>query len=285
MIAYQQIDRLPYDYLKRKISEFLTEDMPEGDKTTLGIFSKHSVKAIVQAEDDLILSGGVIIPFFFENFATRLFFSDGDFVKNREIIAEITGEASEILTRERTLLNLIQRMSGIANNTKKYVDLAKPYNIKILDTRKTVPGLRLFDKYAVHTGGGYNHRLDLSSGILIKDNHIQAAGTITNAVKKIKSMNYKLPIELEVENYEQIDEGLKVGVDGFLLDNMSRELTIKCVEIIRNAENGDNILIESSGGINLENIREYLDTGINAISIGALTHSVKGANIHIEILE
>jgi nicotinate-nucleotide pyrophosphorylase (carboxylating) len=134
-------------------------------------------------------------------------------------------------------------------------------------------------------GGGYNHRLDLSSGILIKDNHIQAAGGITNALKTVKSKNFGLPIELEVENEDQIKEALECGLDGFLLDNMNRERTISAVKLIRTYPNGNEIFIESSGGINLTNLLDYVDTGINAISIGALTHSVMGANIHMEFEE
>jgi nicotinate-nucleotide pyrophosphorylase (carboxylating) len=160
--------------------------------------------------------------------------------------------------------------------------MAAPYNVRILDTRKTIPGLRLFEKYAVTVGGGWNHRLDLSSGILIKDNHIQAAGGITNAVNKIRKKNYNLPIELEVENLKQIKEGLNAGVDGFLLDNMTPVNIRKCVSIIRSHPNGKTIFIEASGGITLKTLPDYVNTGIDAVSVGALTHSAKAANIHIE---
>jgi nicotinate-nucleotide pyrophosphorylase (carboxylating) len=209
--------------------------------------------------------------------------ADGERISNGSIIAEINGNAREILTKERIILNLIQRMSAIATLATKYVDIAKPFGVKVLDTRKTTPGLRLFEKYAVAVGGAYNHRLDLSSGILIKDNHIAASGSISNALNNIKSMNLNLPIEIEVENFAQISEALVIGVDGFLLDNMSPALTIEAVKLIRSSKNGESIFIESSGGINLETLPAYVSTGIHAVSIGALTHGVKSADIHIEI--
>lgn len=136
--------------------------------------------------------------------------------------------------------------------------------------------------YAVACGGGYNHRLNLSSGILIKDNHIKTAGSVANAVNSIKTLDYGLPIELEVDTFEQINDGLQANVDGFLLDNMSPDKVKKAVELIRKSQNGENIFIEASGGINLDNLKDYVDTGINAVSVGALTHSIKSANIHIE---
>ncbi len=283
MIEYEQIRTLPEDYILRKIDEFLQEDTPDGDKTTEGIYvSSHKVRAIIQAEDDLVLAGANCLPYFFYSDFVKKNFNDGDFVQNGAIIAVIETDAAEILTKERTILNLMQRLSGIATFTSKYSEIATPHNVKILDTRKTTPGLRLFEKYAVTMGGGFNHRLDLSSGILIKDNHIQAAGSITNALKTIKSKNFGLPIELEVENDDQIKEALECCLDGFLLDNMNRERTISAVKLIRSYPNGNEIFIESSGGINLTNLSDYVDTGINAISIGALTHSVMGANIHME---
>jgi nicotinate-nucleotide pyrophosphorylase (carboxylating) len=180
------------------------------------------------------------------------------------------------------LLNLLQRLCGIATQTLDYAKIASPYGVKILDTRKTTPGLRLFEKYAVAVGGGFNHRLDLSSGILIKDNHIQAAGGIDAAVRKIRGGNHTLPVELEIDRIDQIHEGLAAGADGFLLDNMSPEECRKAVEMIRHSPGGGDIFIEASGGITLSALSDYVSTGVNAISVGALTHSVKAADIHIE---
>jgi nicotinate-nucleotide pyrophosphorylase (carboxylating) len=203
---------------------------------------------------------------------------------NGEVICEIIGFAVEILTKERSILNLLQRLCGIATLTGKYVDIANPHGVKILDTRKTTPGLRHFEKYAVACGGGHNHRLDLSSGILIKDNHIKAAGSISDAIRNIKKIASDLPIEVEVEDFNDIREGLLAGADGFLFDNMSPERTIEAVKIVRNFENGEEIFIESSGGINLDNLAGYMATGINAISSGALTHSVKSSEMHMEFV-
>ncbi len=293
MMEYEQIKKLPEEYIIKKINEFLSEDMPEGDATTNAIFSNsvnnsqlptlNSITAFLQAEEDLIFAGEQTLEYFFDGKSQiELKFKDGDKVKNGEIIAVIKGRTDIILSHERVMLNLLQRLCGIATLTNKYAEIAKPYDVKILDTRKTTPGLRLFEKYAVTVGGGYNHRLDLSSGILIKDNHIKAAGGIKEAIEMLRNNNPKnLKIEIEVENMDEIQEALKIGVDGFLLDNMSPEMIAEIVKFIRTEANND-IFIEASGGINLNNLEQYVKTGVNAISSGALTHSVKGANIHLE---
>lgn len=287
MIEYPRYLTLPDDYIASKIQDFLLEDSPFGDFTSLGTIPKDSkCKAYIESQADICFAGDKIIPAFFDSSTTvKMLVKDGDRISDGTIIAEIEGFAAEILTKERIILNLIQRLSAIATMAAKYVDIAKPYDVKILDTRKTTPGLRLFEKYAVAVGGAYNHRLDLSSGILIKDNHIAAAGSISNALNNIKAMNLNLPIELEVENFEQIEEALKIGVDGFLLDNMNPGKTIEAVKIIRAAKFGSDIFVESSGGINLDTLPNYVKTGINAVSIGALTHGIKSADIHIEIAD
>jgi len=284
LIEYTQYRKLPKEYIKKKISEFLKEDIPDIDKTTAGTIPAKAVStALIIPEEDIVFAGADIIKFFFEKgFNCKIFAKDGEQIKKEKVIASIKGNSGKILSYERVLLNLLQRLCGIASLTREYVKIAEPYKVRILDTRKTIPGLRLFEKYAVTVGGGWNHRLDLSTGILIKDNHIQAAGGITNAIIKIKKKNYKLPIELEVENLEQIKEGITAGIDGFLLDNMSPDKIKKCVSFIRSLPGGKNIFIEASGGITLKTLPAYVKTGIDAISIGALTHSAKAANIHIE---
>jgi len=283
LIEYTQLTELPADYVKRKVDEFLHEDMPDDDKTAGGIYRKGNlIKAVIQAEDDIVLSGINLTPLVFENNEVKILHNDREYVLNETIIATVTGQAADILKKERVYLNLIQRMSGIATMTAKYVEKTKPYDVKILDTRKTTPGLRLFEKYSVCMGGGHNHRMNLSSGILIKDNHIKAAGGVKAAINLIKEKHYSLPLEIEVENEEQIKEAMEAGVDGFLLDNMNREATFSGVKLIRSYPQGNDIFIESSGGINLSNLSNYVDTGINAISIGSLTHSIKAADIHIE---
>jgi nicotinate-nucleotide pyrophosphorylase (carboxylating) len=285
-MEYPQIRTLNPDYVKQKIQSFIDEDLPKGDFTSGGIFAdKNSIStAYVQAEENIILAGAEFIPYFFgDNCKVEILKKDGTYIKDGEIFAKITGSTGLILSRERIMLNLIQRLCAIAAMAKRFSVIAEPYKVKILDTRKTTPGLRLFEKYAVCVGGGYNHRLDLSSGILIKDNHIKAAGSISDAVNLIKRKNYALPIEVEVENFEQITEALSAGADGLLLDNMSPATLIKAVELARNFAESRKIFIEASGGINLSNLGEYVKTGVDAISTGALTHSVKSANIHMEI--
>lgn len=285
MIKYNQILEIPEEIIKNKIQEFILEDMPEGDKTSDPIFADDmQATAYFQAEDDLVLSGNILLPYFFDtSFKLEILKNDGENIKNGEIFAKITGSAKYILSRERIILNLMQRMSGVATMTAKYVEIAKPYAVKILDTRKTTPGLRIFEKYSVAVAGGQNHRYNLSTGILIKDNHIKASGSITKAIDSIKARHFNLPIEIEVENDDQIQEAVKCGVDGLLLDNYSPEGLIMAMDLIRNKLNDKNIFIEASGGINLSNLSEYVKTGVDAISSGALTHSVKSANIHLEI--
>lgn len=284
-MKYQQISELPKSYIQEKIAQFLEEDAPLGDKTSLSCVDENkTATAEIQAVNPLIFAGEKIIPEFFgSDFEVKTFYKDGASVPELATIAVIKGSAREILLKERTLLNLIQRCCGIASLTKKYVDLAKPYQVKILDTRKTMPGLRLFDKYAVQAGGGANHRLDLSNGILIKDNHIKAAGGIKSAIEKARTKT-NLQIEVEIDTFEQLIEGLDAKADGFLLDNMSPKQISEAVAIIRSHPNGLIAFVEASGGINLSNIEPYLKTGIDAISIGALTHSAMNSDIRLEFL-
>ena len=270
--------------MSARIELFLQEDIPNGDKTTeYTIDHREIIVAEIQAVDNMVFAGCEVIPHCFdEETIVTLLVKDGMELKSGEVIATISGNADSVLIRERIMLNLIQRLCGIATQTKVYVELAKPYNVKILDTRKTTPGLRLFEKYAVTCGGGFNHRLNLSEGILIKDNHLKTMGSVSTAVQNIRKNNSSLPIELEVDHFEQIHEGLSVGVEGFLLDNMSPQKICEAVSIIRGHVGGQSIFIEASGGIKLNNINGYLDTGINAISIGALTHQVNSKDIRLE---
>ena len=261
--------------------------MPDADKTTESIIPGNThVKAKIQTREEMIFAGKEIIPHCFgEKCKITINIEDGDLLAVGDILGIVVGPAREILSRERVMLNLIQRLCGIATLTHKYVNLAKPFNVKILDTRKTTPGLRLFEKYAVSIGGAYNHRLNLSDGILIKDNHIILAGSVKDAVKVAQKNETDLSIELEVENTNQIKEALNIGVDSFLLDNMTRNAVLHAISLIRNFENGEDIFIEASGGINFDNIHSYLDTGVNAISIGALTHRAISKDIHLEFIK
>ncbi|MDP6570260.1 MAG: carboxylating nicotinate-nucleotide diphosphorylase [Candidatus Marinimicrobia bacterium] len=286
MIEYPQHLHLTAAYIREKIALFLKEDIPDGDKTTQATISGETeISAHIIAVEDLVFAGEKIIP---ECFGDSCNISnlkkDGALLKKGEIIGLVTGAANTILSRERVMLNLVQRLCGIAFQTRKYVEIAAPNHVKILDTRKTTPGLRLFEKYAVAVGGGYNHRLDLSSGILIKDNHIVAAGSVVKAIQKARSQNQELPLELEVDTLAQIGDALSIGVDGILLDNMERNEIFEAVNLIRNSPRGEEIFIEASGGITLKNLSQYVDTGINAVSVGALTHGVKSKDIRLEFL-
>jgi nicotinate-nucleotide pyrophosphorylase (carboxylating) len=285
-MEYPRYLKLPENYTRQKIEEYLLEDMPNGDITSSGTIPEESMSlAVLQAQQDLVLAGQDIITIAFSNCCGfELFSHDGDLIKNEDIIAKFTGKSRLLLARERLVLNLIQRLSGIATRTREYVEIAKPFGVKVLDTRKTTPGLRLFEKYAVAVGGGWNHRLDLSSGILIKDNHIMASGGIVNAVNNMKKLHSGFPIEIEIENFDQLGLALDSGIDGVLLDNMNPPVLIEAVKIIRSHPNGAKVFIEASGGITLDNFDAYVRTGVDAISVGALTHSVKSADMHMEII-
>lgn len=283
-MIYEQIKQLPEEYVKSKIIQFLDEDAPHGDATCeLTIDANEITTAKIIAQADLVFVGECVLPHFFNSdFQFSLNFRDGDAVLKGQTIAEVQGNKRYILLVERTLLNLLQRMCGIANLTQEFIKLANPYGVKILDTRKTVPGLKMFDKYAVAASGGTNHRTNLSNGVLIKDNHI-AGKDLRELLTKIREDNQKgLFVELEVDTIEQLKIALEVGVDGFLLDNMTPSQIRECVRLIRSSQGNKHIFIEASGGINLQNIHAYLDTGIDAISIGALTHTVRAAEIHLE---
>ena len=286
MIEYPQYKHIPDEYIIAKLSEFWNEDMPKGDLATeCTVPKKTPIKAEIQALQELVFVGKEIIPHCFgKDCQVAINQEDGNLLSSGDVLGIVSGSARDILSRERVMLNLIQRLCGIATLSRKYAQIANPFNVKILDTRKTTPGLRLFEKCAVAIGGSYNHRLNLSEGILIKDNHIIAAGSITEAIKSAQKSRPNSPLELEVDNVDQIKEALKIGVHGLLLDNMDPETVRLAVSIIRKSKKGDDIFIEASGGINIENIQPYLDTGINAIAIGALTHRAVSKNIRLECI-
>ena len=285
-MEYTQHKQLSNEYIVVKIADFLAEDMPDGDKTTKDTIPEGvTISAEIQSGEELVFAGEKIIPHCFgENCQTTLNHNDGDYLLNGDVIGFVTGPAREILSRERVMLNLIQRLCGIATLTLEYAEIANPFNVKILDTRKTTPGLRLFEKYAVAVGGGYNHRLNLSDGILIKDNHIIATGSVTKAIESVRKAGAGLPLEIEVDNINQIREALEANVDGFLLDNMNPQTIKESVSLIRASENGNDIFIEASGGITLKNIHPFLETGIDAISIGALTHQAVSKDIRLNFI-
>lgn len=280
----QQINLEP-NWIRSKISEFIKEDTPNGDVTTdATVLESESVSAGMIAMENLIFCGEKYLPFCFpDNCKIEILAKDGIAFYPGDQLLKIEGPAKTILTYERVVLNLMQRLCGISSETNKYCKLDIPEGFKIMDTRKTTPGLRKFEKHAVSVGGGWNHRLDLSSAILVKDNHIQAAGNIKNAINQIRKKNIqKLPIELEVDNLDQLKEGLELKVDGFLLDNMTPEIVKKGVELIRKEEEGHLVFIEASGGINIKTLESYAWTGIDGISMSAITANAPAVDIKLE---
>ena len=250
----------------------LQEDMTSGDITTDAILRDERAEVDLRAKDKGILAGLDVFKRVFEildeDVSFEFYFSDGDEVNNKDLIGKISGRAKAILEGERTALNFLQRMSGIATYTKKMVDALDSDHVKILDTRKTTPNMRVFEKYAVTLGGAYNHRYNLSDGIMLKDNHIDAAGGIREAVEKVRSLNpFVKKIEVEVENFDQVREALEAKADIIMLDNMDIEEIKEACKIINKRA-----IIECSGNISLENINSYRDLDIDYISSGAITY-------------
>ena len=216
-----------------------------------------------------------------QGFEAKVYKHDGDVLERGDIIAEIRGRTRTLLKGERTALNLLQHMSGVATATRRAADIVAGTNASIADTRKTLPGLRPLQKYAVTVGGGRNHRFNLSDAAMLKDNHVDAGGGITNAVAKLKAkLGHMTKIELEVRNLDELGQALEAGVDVIMLDNMSCKEMRDAVEIV----NG-RALLEASGGITDETLRAIAETGVDIISMGALTHSVKAFDISLKIAD
>ena len=272
-------------WVRRQVARFLAEDAPEGDATTEAVVPENlTAAAQIEAGEELVFAGSLVVPNCFDKpCEVNLNVADGQRVAAGEVIGTVSGPARQILTRERVMLNLVQRLSGIATLTRAFVDQVAPFGVKVLDTRKTTPGLRRLEKYAVAAGGGTNHRMDLSSGILVKDNHLQAVGSIAAAVKSLRQSRPHMPIEVEAEDEAQVKAGLAAGVDAFLLDNMSVEQVRDCVALIRAHPGVEDIFVEASGGIELGNAHKYARTGVDGISIGALTHSARSVDIRLEL--
>jgi nicotinate-nucleotide pyrophosphorylase (carboxylating) len=271
---------LDWDKLEAIIENALQEDIDGGDITTNQLFPEdRDCRAVIMAKEEGIVAGLPIAGKVFMKLDKNVLWNermrDGQVVRPKDILAEIEGSARTVLTGERTALNFLQRLSGIATLTSKFVKAVEGHPVKILDTRKTVPGLRIMDKYAVSVGGGYNHRFGLYDGVLIKDNHIKLAGGITNAVRLIRqNAKTESKIEVETSTLEEVKEALSVGVDWIMLDNMPIELMREAVRIINHKA-----LTEASGGVTLKNIRSIAETGVDFISIGSLTHSPSALDV------
>jgi nicotinate-nucleotide pyrophosphorylase (carboxylating) len=275
LLAFQQVKNL--------IQMAIEEDLGRGDVTTEATIAEHVVsRARLMAKQEIVLAGmevftGVytILDDSIQIDASR---KDGDLVPVGAVIAELNGCARSLLMGERVALNFLQRLSGIATLTRRYVEAVKGYKANIVDTRKTTPGWRVLEKYAVRAGGGKNHRHDLGDGVLIKDNHIVAAGGIKPAIEMARRHSHHLlKIEVEVETLEQLEEALQARADVIMLDNMSPAMLATAVKMI-----AGRAIVEASGGVSLETVVEMACTGVDLISVGKLTHSAPGADIHIE---
>lgn len=275
MLLEQQIDEI--------ILMSLKEDISYGDITTDSLITDVcNVEGNLIAKESGILAGINIFNRVFNLLDDTItivnYKKDGDKLDKGDIIATINGKAKGILKGERTALNLLQRMSGIATSTNQLVLAIEDTNAKVVDTRKTIPGLRILDKYAVKIGGGYNHRFNLSDAVMIKDNHIKAVGTILKAVNMAKeSIPHTMKIEVEVETLEQVKEALRANADIIMLDNMDYNNMSEAVRLI-----GDNAITEASGNISINTIRQVAETGVDIISCGAITHSVKALDISLK---
>ncbi len=275
---------IPLYRLRQSIQAALEEDLEHGDITTSSsLTGGETGRATARAKSALVLAGIDVFREVFLLLDPSLSFTasrrDGQSVQPGEALAEVRGNLSAILTAERVALNFLQRMSGIATLTRRYVEAVQGTGAQIIDTRKTAPGLRIFDKYAVRVGGGANHRFGLADGVLIKDNHIVAAGGIRQAVQRVRgTVPHTCRIEVEVKNLEELDEALAADVEIVMLDNMDIAEMKKAVERVDGRR-----LLEASGGISLGNVRAVAETGVNLISIGALTHSPAAADISLKI--
>ncbi|MDX2031219.1 MAG: carboxylating nicotinate-nucleotide diphosphorylase [Blastocatellia bacterium] len=272
------------------VNKALDEDLGRGDITSRAIVRPGlKARGSFLAKQDLVLAGLEVADAAFTSFDPYLQIesaaADGEEVKEGKVFARVTGDAQMLLAAERVALNFLQRLSGIATITRRYVEAVAGTGAKIVDTRKTTPGLRLLEKYAVTAGGGHNHRLGLDDGVLIKDNHIAMVGGVAEAVRRAReTVGHLHKIEVEVASLDQVREALQARADILLLDNMAPEMVREAVEILKQREPDDRrTLTEASGGITLANVRAYAEAGVDLISIGALTHSAPAVDISFKI--
>ena len=275
---------LNFDVIDPTIEHALQEDIGDGDITTNTVIpGEMQTTATMTAKADGVVAGLPVAERVFRKLNPDIEWTsnieDGSFVKKGDVLVQVKGSFRALLTGERLALNFLQRMSGIATETSKYVEAVREFPTEILDTRKTVPGLRLLDKYAVKMGGGTNHRIGLYDMVMIKDNHIKVAGGITQAVRTIRSaISEGVKIEVETTNLNEVEEAIAAGADIIMLDNMDNDTMKRGVELINGRAK-----VEASGNMTLERVKEVAATGVDYISIGALTHSVKALDISMNI--
>ncbi|MGC8789958.1 MAG: carboxylating nicotinate-nucleotide diphosphorylase [Desulfurella sp.] len=269
-------------FLENLLKSYLLEDIYYSDVTTESICKGSKTKALIKAKEDFIVAGLIFIKPIFdvlkEEAKIEFYVQEGQFVKAGSHIAVIEAKDSALLQAERLILNIIGRLSGIATKTKFYSHLIKDYKAKIVETRKTTPGFRYFEKYAVLVGGGLNHRIGLFDAILIKDNHIKIAGSITKAVELARKTNFMKKIEVETSNIEEVKEAVSLKVDVVMLDNMDVETIQNCVSMF-----AGEVLFEASGNVNEDNIVEIAKTGVDFISSGSIIHHAVWVDVNMKI--
>lgn len=270
-----------------QVQEALDEDIGSGDLTALLVPESQAVTATIIARESAILCGKDWVNACFKlinaEVSIEWLVNEGDRVQPDQVLCKITGPARSLLSAERCALNFLQTLSATATETRKYVDAIAGTTAQILDTRKTIPHLRLAQKYAVTVGGGHNQRLALYDGILIKENHIAAAGSISNVMQKALALNTGKSIQIEVENLEQLKQALVANANSILLDNFSNELLREAVAI--NNLSGKQAVLEASGGITLDNVRAVALTGVDRISIGSLTKNIQAIDLSMRVNE
>jgi nicotinate-nucleotide pyrophosphorylase (carboxylating) len=272
-----------FHQVRQLIQSAIEEDLGRGDVTTEATIAEQVMsRAQLIAKQEIVLAGMDVFEAVYAVLDGALHlkpaYQDGDLLSAGAVIAVLEGRARSLLAGERVALNFLQRLSGIATLTRQYVEAVRGYHVEIIDTRKTTPGWRLLEKYAVRVGGGKNHRHDLGDGVLIKDNHIIAAGGIKPAVDQARRHSHHLlKIEVEVETLAQVEEALQAGAEVIMLDNMSPAMLAEGVKHI-----GKRAIVEASGGVSLDSVTAVARTGVDLISVGKLTHSAPAADIHLE---
>ena len=277
--------QLPGKFIEQVVERALTEDVGDGDRTTVAVVDEaSSLRAVFVAREPLIVAGFPVVHEVYRQLgdaqAVRDAVSEGEAVNTGDVIGTVKASARRVLTGERVALNLLQRLSGIATLTRAFVDEVNGSGVRILDTRKTTPTLRTIEKYAVVVGGGVNHRFGLFDAVMVKDNHIAVAGSVTEALRRVRVETADgILVQIEVDTLNQLDEALAAGATAILLDNMSIEEVRFAVKRVRGQAR-----LEVTGGVDLGNVRAYAFTGVDDISIGALTHSARAMDIGLDVL-
>jgi nicotinate-nucleotide pyrophosphorylase (carboxylating) len=270
------------DTLERLAYAAIAEDVGEGDVTTDAVVAEDMTgSAVILLREPGVVCGLAMVEAVFRalegDVEVEAVVEEGDLVESGTVVTRVSGPLRAILTGERTALNFLGRLSGIATLTRRYVDAVQGTGVSILDTRKTTPGLRVLEKHAVAVGGGRNHRFGLDDGVLIKDNHLRATGSIRTAVERVRAAT-QLPVEVECDTLEQVSDAIEAGADAILLDNMTPDGLLAAVVLVNGRAR-----LEASGGVTLDNVRAIAETGVDEISIGALTHAARSLDVSLEL--